>query len=88
MRDLSPSDIGSAAVAAAADAYANYYFGGRGVVDVLASTIGLLEAADPRDGSTAAKKLAVARANLRLVKEALAADPAAANLMTARRATA
>ena len=75
-------DIG---IGAAADAYANFYFGGRGVVEVVDRTIGLIEAADPRDGSTSAKKLAVARANLKLVREALAADPAAVNVMTERR---
>ena len=79
MYDLSLGDIG-----AAADAYADFYFGGRGAVEVVDRTIALLEAANPRDGSTAAKKLTVARANLKLVRDALAADPVAVNIMTAR----
>lgn len=74
MYDLSLGDIG-----AAADAYADFYLGGRGAVEVVDRTI-----ANPRDGSTAAKKLTVARANLKLVRDALAADPVAVNIMTAR----
>ncbi len=79
MYDLSLGDIG-----AAADAYADFYLGGRGAVEVVDRTIALLEAAIRATDQLPQKKLAVARANLKLVRDALAADPVAVNIMTAR----